>query len=126
MTNDEFLDKYQNKLARAWRSGATDAQAAKHAGVTEDELNEVLKESKSLREVREALVDTLLVKAQKNIAKKIQEGDVKVSEWYIEKMDYRFGGKKVEGIPEEDQEELDDFLDGFTAKGKFDERQGKS
>ena len=123
MTNEEFLDKYQNKLGRAWRSGATDAQAAKHAGITEDELMEVLKEGQSLREFRESLVDSLLIKAQKNIAKKIQEGDIKASEWYIEKMDHRFGGKKIEGLKDEESEDaLDDFLDGFSARGRFDER----
>lgn len=119
MTNDEFWLKYRRKLCRAWLAGCTDYQAAKYAGCVYEELEDRLKESPGMREAREERIDSILVKAQQNVAQKIQDGDLKASEWYIEKMDFRFGGKKI--IPEEEHEDLDGFLDDFTAKGEFDE-----
>lgn len=123
MTEKDFLKKYQRKLGAAWRAGCTDEQAAKHAGCSYSELEIFLSESPTLRNMRDDLVDKLLLKAQQNIAKKIQDGDIKASEWYIEKMDHRFGGKDFGDIPEvSTDDELDNFLDGFTAKGHFDEQ----
>ena len=119
MNDTEFWTKYRRKLCRAWNSGCTDEQAARYAGCVYEELEDRLKTSVAMREAREERVDSILVKAQQNVAKKIADGDLKASEWYIEKMDHRFGGSKI--IPEDEPEDLDSFLDGFTAKGEFDE-----
>ena len=119
MTEIEWLKKYKKKLGNAWNSGCTDKQAASHAGCTLEELNARLNESKELREFRDSKVDRILVKAQQNIAQKIEQGDLKASEWYIEKMERRFGGIES-NVPDEDEAKIDEFLDGLTAE-EFDE-----
>lgn len=120
MTNYEWLKKYKGKLGRAWKAGLTDRQAAKQVGITEAELVEKIESIKELREYREDKVDDLLIKAQQNIAEAIKDGDVKLSQWYMEKMEHRFGGREI--TPEEPEDGVDDFLDSFQAKGEFDER----
>ena len=121
ITDFDFIKKYKWKLGRAWKNGCTDKQAAKYAGCGYDELKSMLEVSKTLREFRDARVDTILVKAQENVAREIADGNLKASEWYIEKMDYRFGGAKLKDLPDEEEESIDDFLDNFRAKGEFDD-----
>lgn len=121
MGNYEWLKKYKGKLTRAWGQGCDDRLAAKHAGISEAELIEHLESMPELRELRDNKVDSILIDAQKNIAKAIHEGDKKLSQWYIDRMDRRFGKAEVDDDDEDDG--IDEFLDGFSAKGgSFDEQ----
>lgn len=123
MTEDtlKFIRKYKTRLGKAWQAGMDDRRAARYAGVTEDELARALTDSPELTEYRDKRVDKLLIKAQENIANKINDGDVKVSEWYWEKI--RKNESRMLDYEEEHQDEDDvtALLDNYTAgKVSFD------
>lgn len=120
MNNYEWIKKYRAKLARAWAKGCDDRLAAKSAGISEEELVDKLTEMPELRKLRDDKVDSILIDAQRNIAKAIHEGDKKLSQWYIDRMERRFG--KAEVVEEDEEEDIDEFLDNFSAKGDFDEQ----
>lgn len=121
MNEFDWIKKYKAKLGRAWRQGLSDELAAKSVGISERELIDKLQAIPELAKYREDRVDKILISAQKNVAKAIEEGDVRLSQWYIDKMEHRFG--KIDVVEEPEDESVDAFLDGFSAKGgSFDEQ----
>ncbi len=124
MTEEEtnFIKRYRLRLGRAWTAGMDDRRAARYVGVKEEELERVLNSVPEFKEYRDRKVDKLLIKAQENIAEKINAGDVKTSEWYWEKI--RKNESKMLDMEDEEQDasDIDDFLDSCTAKKvSFDE-----
>lgn len=124
MTEEEtnFIKRYRLRLGRAWTAGMDDRRAARYVGVKEEELERVLSSVPEFKEYRDRKVDKLLIKAQENIAEKINAGDVKTSEWYWEKI--RKNESKMLDMEDEEQDasDIDDFLDSCTAKKvSFDE-----
>lgn len=120
MNDYEWLKKYKTKLERAWSQGCDDRLAAKHAGISEQDLIDHLEKMPELRVARDNKVDSILIDAQRNVAKAIHEGDKKLSQWYIDKMERRFGKTEITDEPEE--EDINDILDNMTATGDFDEQ----
>lgn len=110
----KFIREHRAKLGKAWLAGMDDKRAARYAGVSEEELMRALADSPELTEYRDKRVDKLLIKAQENIADKILDGDVKVSEWYWEKI-RKSENRALEYQEEHEEEEGDDLLDGYTA-----------
>ena len=121
MDRYEWFKKYRIKLGKAWAAGCDDRLAAKRAGLEEAELVSALEDMPELRDLRDSKVDSILLKAQENIAEAIADGDKRLSQWYIDRMDRRFGSKGV-SVTEDGEDALDDILDGLKAKpGMFDE-----
>lgn len=116
----KLIREKRAKLGKAWLAGMDDKRAARYAGVTEEELARALADSPELTEYRDKRVDKLLIKAQENIANKINDGDVKVSEWYWEKI-RKNESRMLDYQEEHEEDDIDDLLDNCTAKVSFDE-----
>lgn len=111
----EFIKRYKARLGRAWKAGMDDKRAARYVGVSEEELLRMIANIPEFKEYRDKKVDKLLIKAQENIARKIEDGDVKVSEWYWEKIK-KSESQMLDMEDEEPETGVDDFLDNVTAK----------
>lgn len=117
MTNEEaeFLRRYRVRLGKAWKAGMDDKRAARYVGISEEELARMLNAIPDFKEYRDKKVDKLLIKAQENIAEKINDGDVKVSEWYWERI-RKNESQMLDMDDDEPADDIDNFLDNCTAK----------
>lgn len=73
------------KLEEAFSNGATDKEAIFLAKISSAAFYNYCKAHPEFVERKEALKDMPKYKARKNIVKKIEEGDVPVSQWYAER-----------------------------------------
>lgn len=73
------------KLEDAFLDGASDKESIFWANISKDAFYDYCKENPEFTERIEDLRDSLKLKAKKNIAKGINEGDRTLSQWYLER-----------------------------------------
>ena len=85
-------------LEQSFLEGLSNREACFLANISEGWFYKVIKSNPSLGEKFEALKDSPKIKAKKNIKQKIDEGDVNISQWYLERRDPDFKPKQEFGF----------------------------
>lgn len=73
------------KLEQAFSIGCSDDEACVYADISRMTLCRYQKENPEFCGRKELLKQKLVLKARTNIATKINEGDISVSQWYVER-----------------------------------------
>lgn len=81
------------KLEEAYRWDWSDQKACDYAGISVDALYRYQKKHPDFRKRKEFLKNSPAENAMRNIAESIENGDLKTSQWYLEKRDERFNPK---------------------------------
>lgn len=104
----QFKTKTTRKLRKAWIAGVNDKKAAQYAGITADDLKELLRKDSKLALMRAACLTNCLeteIAARNNVKSSIKEGSVESSKWYLErKVPDEFSTKQTVSV------QADDFL----------------
>jgi hypothetical protein len=80
-----FIEKVVGKLKEAFLNDCNVVQACRYAGIHKDSYYNYIKENKEFSDEIELLRNDLKLKSKFNIAKKIKEGDLDTSKWYLER-----------------------------------------
>lgn len=97
----EFSKNTLRELEDAFSYGMTNTQACLLANISESLFYEVCKNNNSLSERFKALQESPKIAATKNIINAINQGDVKLSQWYLERrMRERFNPNYLDQNPE--------------------------
>lgn len=72
-------------LYHAWDVGATDGEAAMHAGISRSSLSRFLIAFPELREERDARKEKMILLSRGVILRSLSAGDEKTAMWYLEK-----------------------------------------
>ena len=73
------------KLRSAFAVGATDAQACFYAGIDESTFYRYCDKNPDFRNETERLKENPVLKAKTNIVQEIQNGNIDVAKWYLER-----------------------------------------
>lgn len=73
------------KLEQAFSDGATDKEAIFYAGISSATFYAYCKEHPEFSERCDDLREQIKLQAKRNIVKKINDGDVSISQWYAER-----------------------------------------
>lgn len=119
-------DKIWAILVDSWENGLSDREAAfrasKVAPTTEAQIKKWVQDNPKMGELRDMLQMELVSQAKLNIQKEINEGNVAVSKWYLErkaadefssKAAVAFEGAAIGLTIEEKKKELDNFFKDF-------------
>ena len=93
-----FSPEHLYSLEHSLADGLNNREACFLADISEAWFYKVLKTRPDLVEKFEALKDSPKIKAKKNIKQKIDEGDVNISQWYLERRDPDFKPKQEFGF----------------------------
>ena len=93
-----FSSEHLYSLEHSLADGLSNREACFLADISEAWFYKVLKTRPDLVEKFEALKDSPKIKAKKNIKQKIDEGDVSISQWYLERRDPDFKPKQEFGF----------------------------
>lgn len=105
-----FTAKVLQKLEEAFCDGATDTEACFVATISPSSLYNYQQAHPEFLERKEGLKNMLKYRAKANVAKSIKAGDVKMSQWYLErKAKDEFGQKEL--IVEHRGQSLAELLD---------------
>lgn len=85
MGNPCISERLRAKLAKAYRRGLNHREAAVHCGIKHSDLMEYLSHDESFRMRAEGLQEHLAIQAKMNVAKSIEEGKMKPTQWYLER-----------------------------------------
>ena len=104
----QFKAKVTRKLRKAWLAGVPDRKAAQYAGITPEDLKDILRKDTKLALMRAACLTNELeteINARTNVKKNIKDGSVDSSKWYLErKVPDEFSTKQTVSV------QADDFL----------------
>ena len=104
----QYKAKVTRKLRKAWIAGLPDRKAAQYAGITAEDLKDVLRKDSKLALMRAACMLSDLeteINARTNVRRSVSEGSVDSSKWYLErKVPDEFSTKQTVSV------QADDFL----------------
>jgi len=83
--NPCISERLRAKLAKAYRQGLNHREAAMHCGIKHSDLMEYIAYDESFRMRAEGLMEHLAIQAKKNVAKAIENGKMKPTQWYLER-----------------------------------------
>jgi len=115
-----MTDEALAKLEEAFSVGATDKEACFLANVSETSLYRYQEENPEFRERKEALKNMPNYKAKKLIVKKIEEGDEKQANWWLERKGKEDGFSTRSEITGADGKDVAPLLVRFVGDGKQD------
>ena len=78
-------ERLRARLTTAYRQGLNHREAAITAGIKHTDLLEYLSYDERFRMRAEGLQEHLAIQAKKNIAKAIEQGQTKPTQWYLER-----------------------------------------
>lgn len=115
--------KMSRKLREAWKAGMPDRKAAVYAGMTPDELKEVLRMDSRLALQRAAMIAGDLqteIKARNNVKKSIENESVDSSKWFLERrVPEEFSTKSTVSV------QADDFMSISEKKAELEKLMEK-
>ncbi|WP_430509717.1 hypothetical protein [Gottfriedia solisilvae] len=76
---------YSVKLKHGFMPGMSDREACLYANINPSTLYEYCKKNLDFSERKELFKDQLKIKAKVNISNKIIDGDIHLSQWYLER-----------------------------------------
>lgn len=104
--------KIKRLLRAAWREGMPDRKAALYAGITPEELKELLRVDTSLVFTRNAMIGKNLeieMAARKNVNRSVSDGNVDSSKWLLErKVPEEFSTKGQVSVQSDDFATIED------------------
>ena len=83
--NPCISERLRARLASAYRKGLNHREAAMHCGIKHTDLMEYLAYDEAFRMRAEGLMEHLAIQAKMNVAKSIEEGKMKPTQWYLER-----------------------------------------
>ncbi len=105
-----FSSKILRKLEDSFSYGLSNSQACLLAGISESLFYEVCRNNPELSERFRLLKNQPKITATKNIINKINDGDVRLSQWYLERKareEYGSDGMRKAADVKEKQETVD-------------------
>ncbi len=90
-----ITDEKVSELKSAFLLGFTDDEACLQCEISPATLYRYCEVNKEFRELKEILKQNIKMRAKVNIVKKVTEGDVDLSKWYLEKTAPEFANKSV-------------------------------
>lgn len=93
-----FSPTILQKLENAFLSGMSNTQACILSGISESFFYAVCKNNPQLMEHFAALKENTKMLAKKSIFNAIKNGDIKISQWYLEKNDKEYEEKKLSPV----------------------------
>lgn len=78
-------ERLRTRLVKAYKDGLNHREAAIVSGISHRDLLEYLSYDEAFRMRAEGLREHLAIKAKKNVAKAIEGGKMKSSQWYLER-----------------------------------------
>lgn len=109
-----FAAETLRKLEDAFCYGMTNREACFVTGISESLFYEVCSNNRQLSERFKLLQDSPRIQALRNVVDEINKGDVKLSQWYLERRDRDFNPRTV--IQNEASEEQQQII---TAIGQM-------
>lgn len=95
----EKREDIKGVLRQCFADGLNDKESCALAGISTSTLLRYYNENPDFKLEREELKHNLTGKAKRNIARKIEEGDINTSRWVLEKLDREeFGDKPINAI----------------------------
>lgn len=104
------------KLEECFAKGYNDYQSYKSAGISKDAFYDYKKSHPDFSEKIQWLKDNPLILAKENVYDKIAEGDIKTSQWYLERKAKDEFSLRTENIGISTQVKLDDKDDEIIKK----------
>ena len=80
-----FTEEVVGKLKEAFLNDCNIEQVCRYAGIHKDSYYSYIKENKEFSDEITLLRNDLKLKSKFNVAKKIREGDIDLSKWYLER-----------------------------------------
>lgn len=117
-----MTDKELSKLRECFVKSLTDEEACLYAGISSRQLYDYCKKNEEFRKEKELLKNAVNIKAKFNIIKKIDEGDVGESKWWLERKSGKEFNIKIismmrepvtidNSLSEEEQAEIDQLIE---------------
>lgn len=113
------IDKAKKFLVEAWTAGLPDGMVCTYAGLSGDEVRDLLKKDAKLAQIKQQCDGMLATMARMNIAERIYAGDIATSKWFLEHLSPDFSKKVQVSSPsvvisaEDKKKALTDFLSQF-------------
>lgn len=83
--NGENPETVLSKLRDAWDIGATDSEAAWHAGISSSALARLLDEQPDLREERDQRKEKMITLSRAVLGNHLEKGDKQTAQWLLER-----------------------------------------
>ena len=80
-----MTDAVVGKLEEGFLRGMNDTECCLYAGISRDTLHEYCKKNPEFSDKKEALKSRPSLKAKMNITDAIENGDIEISKWYLER-----------------------------------------
>lgn len=101
-------------LVEGWTAALPNSLLYPYCGLCQDQIDELIRRDPNLANYRDGAAERLVAKARVNVSKKILEGDVKQSQYLLDRVDPEFqpasrlslGTQKIETPIEEKQEKF--------------------
>lgn len=125
-------------LVEGWISALPPSLLYPHCGLCQEQIDELIRRDPHLADFRDGAAERLVARARVNVAQKILEGDVKQSQYLLDRVDPEFqpaskltaGVQKVEVPVEEKQEkfisELKNIVDNVEVEFSDESTDGTS
>ena len=83
------IEQFEDEIFDLLSIGSNIAQVLNYTGLTSDIYYRQLRKNKRLSDKFDRAKEFTSVKAKRNIAEKIQQGDLETSKWHLEKTEYK-------------------------------------
>ena len=83
------LIDYESELIQLFSIGGTISQVLEYLGIDNNTYYRYLNKHKAFRDKMQRARNNIVLTAKKNVADKINLGDIETSKWHLEKTEYR-------------------------------------